>query len=93
MCAVQDSLLNDVWLLKVGNGVGSTGWAWLRGAPLGASPTGRRGAACGVLAGARLALCGGLSQSGPLDSLLLLSSDFGYVTRETELRFQGAACR
>lgn len=78
--AAQGTLLNDVWLLAVGDDAGNAGsrdWRWLRGAPLGASPTARRGAACGVVAGSRLALCGGLSHSGALDSLLLLSSDFG----------------
>jgi len=67
----QGGLLNDVWLLDVAS------WRWLRGAPLGASPTGRQGAAATVLAGARIAVCGGMSGAGPLDTLLLLSGEFG----------------
>lgn len=41
----QGSLLNDVWLLDIAS------WRWVRGSPLGASPTGREGAAAAVLAG------------------------------------------
>lgn len=66
---VQGELLNDVWLLRVG-----TTWEWRQGVARSARPTGRRGASCALVAGSRVALCGGFSANGPLDSVVLLST-------------------
>lgn len=65
----QGELLNDVWLLEIGET-----WRWRPGRSQSARPSGHCGASC-ALVGAHIALCGGLSGNGPMDSVLLLSTN------------------
>ena len=70
MAAWQGAFLNDAYVLDLST------FTWRRPSVLAASPMGRHGALAAVLGG-RVVMACGMCASGPLDSIVTVTADFG----------------
>ena len=70
LVAPQGAFLNDACVLDLRT------YTWRRPSVLAASPMGRHGALAAVLGG-RVVMACGASASGPLDSIVTMTADFG----------------
>jgi len=70
LASTQGAFLNDAYVLDLRT------FAWRRPSVLAASPMGRHGALAAVLGG-RVVMACGTCASGPLDSIVTMTADFG----------------